>query len=80
MADRDRYGRLIAEVRLRDGRSLNRELVRAGYAWRFRRYSRNLVLATLEAEASARTHTKSHPGTTGRRGPTFVSWAVDGDR
>ncbi len=28
--DRDRYGRTVAEVLLPDGRSLNRELVRAG--------------------------------------------------
>ena len=37
--ERDRYGRLVAEVRLPDGRSLSQELVRAGYAWWFRRYS-----------------------------------------
>lgn len=35
----DRYGRLVGEVFLPDGRSLNRELVRAGYAWCFRKYS-----------------------------------------
>jgi micrococcal nuclease len=56
-AGRDRYGRLLAEVRLPDGRSLNEELVRAGYAWWFRRYSADRTLAQLEAEAR-----------TGRRG------------
>jgi endonuclease YncB( thermonuclease family) len=48
---RDRNGRVLAEVLLPDGRSLNRELVRAGYAWWFRRYSRDPVMARLEAEA-----------------------------
>jgi micrococcal nuclease len=52
-AGRDRYGRLLAEVRLPDGRSLNQELVRAGYAWWFRRYSTDVRLAALEAEARA---------------------------
>jgi endonuclease YncB( thermonuclease family) len=33
---RDRHGRLLAEVTLPDGRSLNQALVRAGYAWWFR--------------------------------------------
>jgi endonuclease YncB( thermonuclease family) len=48
---RDRYGRLLATVRLPDGRSANEEIVRAGYAWWFRRYSRDRALARLEAEA-----------------------------
>lgn len=54
---RDRNGRLLGEVVLPDGRSLNQELVRAGYAWWFRRYSRDDRLARLEEEAR-----------TGRRG------------
>jgi micrococcal nuclease len=29
----DRYGRLVADVLLPDGRSLNQELVKAGLAW-----------------------------------------------
>jgi endonuclease YncB( thermonuclease family) len=49
--DRDRYGRAVGEVTLPDGRSLNQELVRAGYAWWFRRYSGDVRLATLEARA-----------------------------
>jgi endonuclease YncB( thermonuclease family) len=51
---RDRNGRLLGEVVLPDGRSLNQELVRAGYAWWFRRYSRDVTLARLEAEARER--------------------------
>jgi endonuclease YncB( thermonuclease family) len=49
--DQDRYGRTVADVRLPDGRSLNHEAVRGGYAWWFRRYSRDASLAALESEA-----------------------------
>jgi endonuclease YncB( thermonuclease family) len=35
----DRYGRLVGEVLLPDGRSLNRELIRAGLAWWYRSYA-----------------------------------------
>ena len=49
----DRYGRLLGEVILSDGRSLNQELVRDGYAWWFRKYSHDLTLAHLEEEARA---------------------------
>ena len=34
--DTDRYGRLVGDVLLPDGRSLNQELVRAGMAWWYR--------------------------------------------
>jgi micrococcal nuclease len=47
----DRYARLLGEVILPGGRSLNQELVRAGFAWWFRKYSRDLTLAHLEQEA-----------------------------
>jgi endonuclease YncB( thermonuclease family) len=50
---RDRNGRLLGEIVLPDGRSLNQELVRAGMAWWFRRYSRDGRLARLEEEARA---------------------------
>jgi endonuclease YncB( thermonuclease family) len=48
---RDRNGRVLGEVVLPDGRSLSQELVRAGYAWWFRKYSRDGRLARLEEEA-----------------------------
>jgi endonuclease YncB( thermonuclease family) len=48
----DRYGRLVGEVLLPDGRSLNQELVKAGMAWWYRQYAPNdTMLARLEAEA-----------------------------
>jgi micrococcal nuclease len=49
----DRYGRTIAEVFLPDGRNLNQEIVKAGFAWWFRRYAPNdKELERLETEAS----------------------------
>jgi endonuclease YncB( thermonuclease family) len=52
--DTDRYGRLVGEVLLPDGRSLNQELVRAGLAWWYRQYApHDTTLAQLEAEARA---------------------------
>jgi endonuclease YncB( thermonuclease family) len=51
VTDRDRYGRTVADVFLPDGRNLNQEIVRAGYAWWTPRYSRDPVLAALEAAA-----------------------------
>lgn len=52
--DRDRYARTVGEVVLSDGRSLNQELVRAGLAWWYRKYSTDQVLADLEGEARRR--------------------------
>ncbi len=49
--DRDRYGRTVGVVLLQDGRSLNRELVRAGFAWMYRRYTNDQNLSDLEEEA-----------------------------
>jgi len=48
---KDRYGRELAEVILPDGRSLNRELVAAGYAWWYRKYSTDSTLEALEQMA-----------------------------
>ena len=48
----DRYGRLVGEVLLPDGRSLGHELVHAGMAWWYRSYApKDTTLAQLEAEA-----------------------------
>jgi len=48
---KDRYGRELAEVFLPDDRSLNRELVSAGFAWWYRKYSTDRTLETLERAA-----------------------------
>lgn len=48
----DRYGRTIGEVFLPDGTNLNREVVKAGFAWWFRRYAPNdSNLERLETKA-----------------------------
>jgi endonuclease YncB( thermonuclease family) len=50
----DRYRRTVAEVVLPDGRLLNREIVRAGYAWWYRKYAPvDAALERLEREARA---------------------------
>ncbi len=49
--DRDRYGRTVGVVLLPDGRSLNHELVRAGLAGMYRRYTTDESLSDLEEEA-----------------------------
>jgi endonuclease YncB( thermonuclease family) len=50
--DYDHYGRTVGEVILPDGRNVNQEMVRSGYAWWFRRYApQDRVLAQLETEA-----------------------------
>lgn len=52
--DQDRYGRLVAEILLPDGRSLNQELVKAGLAWWYKRYAPDdMALADLEHKAKA---------------------------
>jgi endonuclease YncB( thermonuclease family) len=49
--DYDRYGRLVARVTLPDGRDLGRELVRAGLAWHYVKYSRDPELGAIETSA-----------------------------
>ena len=48
--DVDRYGRLVARV-TSDGKDLSWELVSAGLAWHYTRYSNDPKLAAAEAEA-----------------------------
>jgi len=49
---RDKYRRLLGDVVLADGRLLNRELVREGFCWWYRKYApENTVLEQLETEA-----------------------------
>jgi len=49
--DQDRYGRTIGDVILEDGRNLSQELVKAGYAWWFFKYSDDEQLGILEVKA-----------------------------
>jgi endonuclease YncB( thermonuclease family) len=49
----DTYERLVAHVRTEDGRDLSEELLRAGLAWWYRRYSRNGHYQELERQARA---------------------------
>lgn len=48
---RDRYGRTVARVVLPDGRDLGQELVKAGMAWWYERYSKDARYGALESEA-----------------------------
>jgi micrococcal nuclease len=47
----DRNRRLIAEVILTDGSNLNKELVKNGLAWHFKKYSQENSYADLEDDA-----------------------------
>lgn len=49
--NKDRYGRVVGTIILPDGRSLNEELVRNGFAWHYTAYSKDKKLASLEADA-----------------------------
>ena len=48
---KDRYDRTLAHIDLPDGNELNRELVRRGYAWWYREYSKDETFGQLEADA-----------------------------
>lgn len=51
--EKDRYGRLLAKSYLPDGREIGEEMIRAGMAWHFTKYSKDPKLARLEREARA---------------------------
>ncbi len=51
---RDQYKRIVATVIIDDTLNLNRELLKAGYAWHFKRYSNNNEYAILEENARAK--------------------------
>lgn len=48
---KDKYGRTIGDVFLPDGKNLNKELIKAGFAWWYRKYSNDNELKQLEQEA-----------------------------
>ncbi|AMR33749.1 hypothetical protein A0256_21090 [Mucilaginibacter sp. PAMC 26640] len=47
----DRYGRTVAKIELEDGKILNYEIVKNGYAWQYRAYSKDMALALIEERA-----------------------------
>jgi micrococcal nuclease len=47
----DKYGRLLGEVILPDGKVLNKELVKKGLAVHFKKYSRSVEYSNLEIQA-----------------------------
>ncbi|GAB3201387.1 endonuclease YncB(thermonuclease family) [Pontibacter aydingkolensis] len=49
--NKDRYGRTVGTIILPDGRSLNEELVKNGFAWHYKAYSKDVNLANAEADA-----------------------------
>ena len=48
---KDRYGRFVCDVYLGDSTYVNAEIVKAGYAWHFTRYSDDVQFAELQEEA-----------------------------
>ncbi len=52
--DTDRYGRTVVTFIFVGGADLNKELMKAGLAWHYKRYSRDPELAKLEFEARAK--------------------------
>lgn len=54
VVDIDRYGRIVGQVTLADGRNLNQALVEAGLAWWYRNYAPgDRELEALERQARA---------------------------
>lgn len=47
----DRYGRLVGDIILPNGKNLNHELVIAGLAWWYRKYSDDEAIGRMEEEA-----------------------------
>lgn len=47
----DKYRRIVGDVYLPDGTYVNAAIVKAGYAWHFKKYSKDPELAELEVEA-----------------------------
>lgn len=49
--NKDQYGRIVAEVYLPDGTSLNHRLVAAGFAWHYTQFSNSQELARAQEKA-----------------------------
>ena len=50
--DTDRYGRTVGKVFI-DGRDINLEMLKAGYAWHYKHYDKSPDYAAAESEARA---------------------------
>ena len=48
---RDQYGRVVGDVYLEDGTHVNAEIVKSGFAWHYKHYSNNPLLAQQETQA-----------------------------
>jgi endonuclease YncB( thermonuclease family) len=51
VTDTDKYGRSIAKSYLPDGRELGQEMVKAGMAWHYKKYSDDVTLSQFEQDA-----------------------------
>ncbi len=49
--DKDQYGRIVAEIYLPDGTSLNYRMVAAGFAWQYTQFSKSPELAKAQEKA-----------------------------
>jgi len=47
----DRYGRTVARAILSNGKDISAEMIRAGYAWHYKKYSNDQALSKLEIHA-----------------------------
>ena len=65
VAGKDRYGRTLGTVFLKDGTNVNEQLVKDGYAWHYKDYSKSKDLADLEEKAQ-----KEGKGLWGTKSPT----------
>ena len=52
VSDTDRHGRM-ADTVFADGRDINLEMLKAGFAWHYKHYDKNPAYAAAEAEARA---------------------------
>ena len=50
----DHYGRTVARIILPNGNDVSTEMIRSGYAWHYKKYSTDPVLAKLELQARAK--------------------------
>jgi micrococcal nuclease len=54
ISDKDKYDRLIAKVILPDGKILNDEILKAGFAWHFKKYNSEKRTADMETAARSK--------------------------